>query len=301
MTTLAVIIVSWNVCRLLERCLSSLRTDLQHTAAETHVWVVDNASQDGSAIWVRERHPWVQLEALAENVGFVRGNNLVLERLRATSMPDFIWLLNPDTEICPGATQALLNAFTALPRAGLVGPQLRNPDGSLQHGAFRFPGIFQPLLDLQLLPLRFYETRCNGRYAPSDYAKQTPFRIDYPLGAAMMARGQAVTEIGPLDPLFFMYCEEIDWAWRMKKAGWEAWLVPQAEIIHYGGASTGQARPQTTAYLWESRARLYRKHHRWPVRALVGAAVRGYFTRKAAQTENGEWRATYERILRAWH
>lgn len=301
MITLAVIIVSWNVRDLLDRCLQTLQQDLAHTAADARVWVVDNASEDGSAALVQERHPWVDLELPGENIGFVRGNNRILDRFCAKDMPDFVWLLNPDTRIQPGATQALLDAFTALPRAGLVGPRLHNPDGSLQHSAFRFPGLFQPLMDLGMLPLRFYESRLNGRYSPQDYAGQSPFRIDYPLGAAMMARGVAVKAVGPLDEAFFMYCEEIDWAWRMQKAGWQTWLVPQAKITHYGGASTNQARPQTTAHLWQSRARLYAKHRRVVLRALVRTAVRRHFQRALSQKVEPEWRFAFERILQAWN
>ncbi len=301
MITLAVIIVSWNVRDLLDRCLQTLQQDLAHTAADARVWVVDNASEDGSAALVQEHHPWVALELPGENIGFVRGNNRILDRFCAKDMPDFVWLLNPDTQIQPGATQALLDAFTALPRAGLVGPRLHNPDGSLQHGAFRFPGLFQPLMDLGMLPLRFYESRLNGRYSPQDYAGQSPFRVDYPLGAAMMARGVTVKAVGPLDEAFFMYCEEIDWAWRMQKAGWQTWLVPQAKITHYGGASTNQARPQTTAHLWQSRARLYAKHRRGVLRALVRTVVRRHFQRALSQKVEPEWRFAFERILQAWN
>ena len=301
MITLAVIIVSWNVRDLLDRCLQTLRQDLARTAADARVWVVDNASEDGSAALVQERHPWVALELPGENIGFVRGNNRILERFCAGGMPDFVWLLNPDTQIQPGATQALLDAFTALPQAGLIGPRLHNPDGSLQHSAFRFPGVFQPLMDLGMLPMRFYESRLNGRYSPKDYTRQSPFRVDYPLGAAMMARGVAVKEVGPLDEAFFMYCEEIDWAWRMKKAGWQTWLIPQARITHYGGASTSQARPQTTAHLWQSRARLYSKHRPGALRAFVRAAVRRHFQRALNQKAEPEWRRAIERILQAWN
>lgn len=301
MITLAVIIVSWNVRDLLDRCLQTLQQDLARTATDARVWVVDNASEDGSAALVQERHPWVTLELPGENIGFVRGNNRILDRFCVGNTPDFVWLLNPDTQIQPGATQALLNAFTALPRAGLIGPRLHNPDGSLQHSAFRFPGLFQPLMDLGMLPLRFYESRLNGRYPPKDYARHAPFRVDYPLGAAMMARGIALKEVGPLDEAFFMYCEEIDWAWRMKKAGWQTWLAPQANITHYGGASTSQARPQTTAHLWQSRARLYGKHRRGVLRALVGAAVRLHFQRALSQKAEPEWRLAFERILQAWN
>ncbi len=297
--TLAVIIVSWNVKTLLDVCLLSLREELGRTEVQATVWVVDNASSDGSADMVRTRHPWVKLEASPENLGFVRGNNLILERLQQQGYPDCVWLLNPDTTIQTGALSILLRFFAEHPRAGLVGPQLLNPAGSLQTSAFRFPDLLQPLFDLGWLPQRFYYTRFNGRY-PEERTNGRPLRIDHPLGAAMMARGKAVAQVGRLDEQFFMYCEEIDWAWRMRKAGWETWLVPEAQVVHYGGASTQQVRPLTTAYLWESRARLYRKHRDPLTRALVGAVVRRAFSRKAAAAPDDEWRAVYARIVAAW-
>lgn len=297
--TLNVIIVSWNVKKLLNDCLLSLREELEQTKVHAVVEVVDNASTDGSTEMVRERHPWVHLHASAENLGFVRGNNLVLDRLQQQGLPDYVWLLNPDTRIRPGTLSTLLRFFAEHPRAGLIGPQLLNPDGSLQTSAFRFPDLLQPLFDLGWLPQRFYYTRYNGRY-PENAANEQPYRIDHPLGAAMMARGATIREVGLLDPQFFMYCEEIDWAWRMHKAGWETWLVPAAKVVHYGGASTNQARPATTAYLWESRAKLYRKHRDPLTRALVRAAVRRTFSKKAAKAPTEEWRTAYSKIAAAW-
>ena len=299
MQTLAVIIVSWNVCAFLDTCLASLRVALDQANVAANVWVVDNASSDGSAQLVREKHPWARLETPGENLGFVRANNLILKRmLEIESMPNYVWLLNPDTEVRPTAPARLLEAFAARPQAGLMGPKLLNPDDSLQQSAFRFPALLQPLFDLGLMPPRLYDTRWNGRYRASDYAKSEPFQVDYPLGAAMMARGATVAEVGLLDEGFTMYCEEIDWAWRMHKAGRTAWLVPQAEVIHHGGASTQQARPVTTAYLWESRARLYRKYHGPLVRGIVGALVRQHFSRQTPASE--AWAAAYRRIVDGW-
>ena len=299
MQTLAVIIVSWNVRPLLDKCLASLRTSLDQTPVESDVWVVDNASSDGSARLVQERHPWVQLETPGENLGFVRANNLVLERfLQSDTMPDYVWLLNPDTKFQPPAIAHLLKAFAARLKAGLMGPKLRNPDGSLQQSAFRFPALLQPLFDLGLMPRRFYNTRWNGRYSLNDYAKSDPFQVDHPLGAAMMARGSAVRDVGLLDERFAMYCEEIDWAWRMHKAGWTVWLAPDAEVVHHGGASTQQARPATTAYLWESRARLYQKYNGPLVRGIVGALVRRHFSQQTPTSD--AWAEAYQRIVDAW-
>lgn len=297
--TLAAIIVSWNVKNLLYDCLLSLREELKRVSFPTAVWVVDNASTDGSAKMVGECHPWVHLEVSRDNLGFVRGNNLILERLQQQGLPDFVWLLNPDTKVRSGTLLTLLRFFDEHPRAGLIGPQLLNPDGSAQTSAFRFPDLLQPLFDLGWLPQRLYYSRLNGRY-PESIANEQPFRIDHPLGAAMMARGAAIQQVGVLDPQFFMYCEEIDWAWRMRKAGWEAWLVPAARVVHYGGASTTQARPTTTAYLWESRAKLYRKHRDPLTRAMVGAIVRRAFTQKVSNAPTDEWRAAYTKIVQAW-
>jgi N-acetylglucosaminyl-diphospho-decaprenol L-rhamnosyltransferase len=295
---LAVIIVSWNVREHLDRCLHSLRRALDEDNVEAQVWVIDNASSDGSAALVRERHPWAHLEASEHNLGFVGGNNLAMKQLLGTAR--YLWLLNPDTLVHPGDVSALLAFMDEHPRAGLAGPVLLNVDGSLQECAFRFPGLSQALFALGLMPNRLYYSALNGRYPTERYTHSQPSRIDHPLGAAMLARADAVRAVGLLDERFFMYCEEIDWAWRMHKAGWENWLVPAARITHVGGASSRQARPETTAYLWESRARLYGKHRNPVTRRLTGLAVRRVFSRRLRQMEEPAWRAAHERILRAW-
>jgi N-acetylglucosaminyl-diphospho-decaprenol L-rhamnosyltransferase len=298
-TDLAVIIVSWNVREHLDRCLHSLRLALQADTMDAQVWVVDNASTDGSAGMVRDHHPWVHLETAESNLGYVRGNNLAITHLLGDAR--YIWLLNPDTLVNPGDAKALVEFMDAHPRAGLVGPVLLNLDGSLQECVFRFPGLSQALFALGLMPNRLYHTALNGRYPAGRYTQRAPSRIDHPLGAAMMARADAVRTVGLLDDRFFMYCEEIDWAWRMHKAGWESWLVPASRITHVGGASSQQARPETTAYLWESRARLYSKHKDPLTRWLTQIAVRRVFSQRLQQAEDPVWAAAYTRILEAWH
>lgn len=295
---LAIVIVSWNVRDMLDACLTSLRQTMDTAGIEASVWVVDNASTDGSPALVCQRYPWVRLLAQTSNLGYVRANNLVMRQL--SDATEYIWLLNPDTLVNADALVALLAFLKSHPRAGLIGPKLLNADGSLQESAFRFPGLTQALYALNLMPRRFYYTGLNGRYPPALYAGTEPFPIDHPLGAAMIARAAAVQDVGLLDEGFFMYCEEIDWAWRMKKAGWERWLVPTAEITHYGGASSDQARPEATAYLWESRAYLYRKHQGPLTRAIVSAATRIIFSHRRQRAPSAAWTQAYARILRAW-
>jgi len=295
---LAVIIVSWNVAAHLDRCLTSLKHALTTDEVEAVVWVIDNGSVDDTVEMIRERHPWVELHAQETNLGYVRANNLGLTAL--LDRAEAIWLLNPDTLISEGAIRTLLAFLGTHPGAGLLGPKLLNADGSLQECAFRFPGLTQTLFSLGKMPDRLYYTALNGRYAPALFEQQDGFVIDHPLGAAMLARADAVRDVGLLDDGFFMYCEEIDWAWRMRKAGWQTWLVPSSEVTHIGGASSQQARPATTAYLWESRIRLYRKHRGWLTQALTRGLVRRTFSVRLAQAESANWATAYDRILTAW-
>jgi N-acetylglucosaminyl-diphospho-decaprenol L-rhamnosyltransferase len=265
---------------LLATCLRSLFDDLDQSDLEAQVWVVDNASADGTPEMVAEAFPTVNLLASDENLGFVRGNNLALHEILdpQSPLPRHIWLLNPDTEVLPGATIALISALKADPQAGMTGPKLIYPDGSLQHSAFHFPGLIQLMFDLFPLPARFYETALNGRYPRRLYEGKKPFPIDFPLGASMMLKSAVITDVGLMDEGLFMYCEEIDWCWRMRKAYWHTYCVPAARVIHHAGQSSGQVRVSSFVNLWTSRARLYARHHgpltRRLARALVHARMR---------------------------
>ena len=258
---LAVIIVSWNVRDLLASCLISLRADLTEGA---QVIVVDNASSDGSAEMVRAEFPEVSLIACSSNIGYVKANNLAMRQLGLDGARGegtrYVWLLNPDTTVHRGATRALLDFMQTHPRCGLCGPKLVNPDGSLQHGAFALPGLVQLALETQPVLWRFRDTWLDGRYPPARYAGP-PFRVGHPLGAAMFARAEVIRAVGLLDEGYEMYAEEVDWAMRMRAAGWEAWCVPQAVVTHYGGASSAQAGERAECLKWASRQRYYRKHY----------------------------------------
>ncbi len=279
---LAVIIVSWNTRDLLRGCLRALLDDIARAQIDVQIIVVDSASADGSPDRVRAEFPAVQLIACAENIGFVKGNNLALRLLmddepasRTTddasrptphalrsSAPRYIWLLNPDTIVHAGATKTLIDFMAAHPRCGLCGPQLQNPDGTLQHGAFALPGLMQLWIDvIPRLQTRLRNTHLDGRYTAAQYASGQPFIIGTPLGAAMLARTEAVQQVGLLDEGFEMYSEEIDWAARMHQANWEVWCVPAAVVTHYGGASSSQTRARTERLKWQSRQRYYRKHY----------------------------------------
>ena len=291
---LAIVIVSWNVRDLLAACLRSLFSDVGQARdlPLPHVWVVDNASADGTPEMVAEAFPAVRLIASQENLGFVRANNLALREISSlqSPTPKYIWLLNPDTEVLPGATAALISTLEAHPQAGVAGAKLLYPDGSLQHSAFRFPGLAQLIFDLFPLPARLYETPLNGRYPRHLYEGTKPFPVDHPLGAAMMVRAETIAAVGWLDEGFWMYCEEVDWCWRMRKAGWQAYCVPTARVVHHAGKSSEQVRATTFIALWRSRLRLYDKHYPEWKRLLAHKLVRAGMRRSIHQARTARRR-----------
>lgn len=320
---LAVIIVTWNVRELVLGALQTLIADLSTTDLDWAVWVVDNASSDGTAGAIRAAAlEGVTVIESGANLGFGAGNNLALRALgfsdapgNAPNAPRAVFLLNPDTLVQRGAVRTLYEALFSLPYAGLVGARLSYPDGSLQHSAFRFPGLTQIAIDLLPLPAalqgRLYQSALNGRYPRRLYAPdQPPFAVEHTLGAAMMLRREAIEAVGLFDEGYFLYAEELDWSLRIRRAGWEIYLVPRAHITHLEGQSARQVRPQSVVHLWRSRLRFYRKFYTplraWLAKRLIALGMRaqiGKARRMAARgalsaTESEALIAAYREVLR---
>lgn len=276
--TLAVIIVSYNTRQITLDCLASVQADLVRVPFPSKVWVVDNASSDGSAEAIAECFPQFTLIRSGANLGFAGGTNLALRHVKEAERPAFILLLNPDTLIQPGALATMVTFLKGHPKVGAVGAQLLYGDGRFQHSAFRFPTLAMAFFDFWPIHPRLLDSPLNGRYKKHLYERGDPFPIDHPLGAAMMLRWEALEEVGWLDEGFFMYCEEIDWCLRAKAAGWEIYCVPKARIVHLSGQSTRQFREAMFVALWQSRYRLFEKHYgpsyRWAVRHIVHAGMR---------------------------
>ena len=284
---LSIIIVNWNTRDLLAGCLRSIwecglriacpvvpgiadyRTPAipiyrSTNLPATEVFVVDNASADGSAAMVRERFPWVRLIENRENVGFARANNQGI----ALAGGRYVLLLNPDTEVHPGAPAALIAFMDAHPRAGACGPRLLNGDGSLQHGCHPMltPGReFWRLLFLERLWPR-------ATYPMARWDAVTPRRVEVIKGACLLLRRAALDRIGGLDESYFMYTEEVDLCYRLAQAGWELWYVPAAAVTHFGEGSSGQVREAMYLQLYRSKVRFYRKFG-GPRRARLAKAL----------------------------
>jgi hypothetical protein len=275
---LGIVIVNWNVGHLLAACLDSVYLDLAQSSSRLSgvVCVVDNSSTDGSVAMLQSQFPRTLLLE-ADNSGMGSGNNRGLRALRDGWQPFALLVLNPDTVVRPGALRHLVEFLRSQPQAGVAAPKLLNPDGSLQHAGFHFPALTQALFDL--FPptgavARLQDTPLNGRYPASTYQRGVPFRVDHTLGAAFAVRGEAINQCGLFDETYHMYCEEIDWQWRLARAGFERWIVPAAEVIHYGGQSTAQARAASYAQLWTSRRRLYNRYQSPVVNAVLRPLVR---------------------------
>jgi GT2 family glycosyltransferase len=265
------------------QALRSLYFDIDKHGPEADVYVVDNASTDGTADVVGREFPQVNIIRSDTNLGFAGGNNHALRHIGfgqpdANNLPDAVYLLNPDTVTQPGATRTLYSRLTANPRLGLVGAQLTYGDGSFQHSAFHFPGLRQLWVEFFPTPGRYVEHPFNGRYPRRHYESGKPFPIDFPLGATFMVKREVIQQTGTFDEQFFMYCEEIDWAWRIRKAGWGTECVPAACVVHLGGQSTSQIEARSILDLWTSRLRLYRKHYpawkHFVARIMVTAGMR---------------------------
>jgi N-acetylglucosaminyl-diphospho-decaprenol L-rhamnosyltransferase len=302
---LSVVIVSWNVRELLARCLSSLLADLEASHLDARIIVVDNASRDGTPDLIRSQFPRVELIARVDNLGFAGGNNVGLRTCgfdtdNVAVRPAACFLLNPDTEVQPGAIKTLLDTLYSHPDSAIVTSRLSYGDGSFQHSAFHFPGLGQLYIDLFQVPGRVYESRWNGRYPRRLFDGYEPFEIDTPLGAVMLLRCEAIEQVGIFDEGFALYCEEIDWAARFKEAGWKNLCAPTAHIVHHSGQSTSQVQVESFVKLWTSRYRLHTKHPQfaplWLARRIVIAGMK-----RKQKDASIEMKAACETVIDLWH
>ncbi len=247
-----IILVSWNTRDLTLQCIDSLYTACGEYRA--CIWVVDNASNDGSVEAIRRHAPAVQIIANAANVGFAAANNQAMRESRSR----YVLLLNTDTLAQPDSIAALIDFADQHPQAGMVGPMLLNPDGSYQ-GSF----AWQPTIISELLSASGIGVRVFGRWFPNANPKQAKHAQEtgYIQGACMLVRSDAVNQIGLMDEGYFMYSEEPDWCLRMAQAGWQIWYTPAARIVHYGGQSTRQRRHEMVVALYRSKVRFFAKHY----------------------------------------
>lgn len=217
----SIIIVSYNVVRHLTACLRSLHAACANLLVE--IIVIDNGSHDGSARAVASDFPQVRLVASPENLGFARATNLGLALARGR----YVLLLNPDTVVPPGAVRSLVSMADETPEAGLVAPELLDPVTGVAQSSFRrFPSWRSAFLDytpvkplLRLLPER-----------PFKVVNDEPTTAGWLSGACLLVRQQVLDAVGPLDPGYFMFCEDVEYCRRVIRAGWKLLYTRKVQI-----------------------------------------------------------------------
>ena len=250
---LSIVIVSWNTKDLLEGCLRSVYAFPLDQPFE--VWVVDNHSKDESAAMVQSKFPQVELIASEENLGFAGGNNRAIPYCQG----DYVLLLNPDTEVKPNALNELVSFMDAHPEAGAGGSRLLNADSTLQPSCHPMPTLpreFWRMFYLdKLIPY--------GSYDMSKWDLEQPREVDVLMGASLLLRKTVLDTIGLLDESYFMYSEEVDLCFRLQKAGWLLYWVPQSQVVHYWGQSAKQVLAEMFLQLYRGKLRFFRKHYSW--------------------------------------
>jgi N-acetylglucosaminyl-diphospho-decaprenol L-rhamnosyltransferase len=266
MLDLGIVIVNWNTRDLLRRCLETVfasQGDFQFK-----VVVVDNASTDDSAAMVRTDFPQAQLIASPTNGGFSYGNNLGLRALGyqgagqvSAEAPRYALLLNPDTEVPSNSLYGMIQFMDSRPEVGVAGPKLILADGTLDLACRRsFPTPMVSFYRFSGLSKLFPQHPRFGRYNMTFADPDVALEVDSVVGAYMQVRREAIQAIGLLDEAFFMYGEDLDWAFRIKAAGWKVWYHPQVTVRHVKRAAS---RKSQKAQFEFQRAMLlfYRKHY----------------------------------------
>ncbi len=245
-----VVVVNYNTCEQLHACLSSL-------PARSRVVVVDNASTDGSAPLVRQWHPRIVLIVNQQNVGFGAAVNQGV----ASCSSEYVLVLNSDTRVMPGTTEALGGYLNHHPGVAVVGPRLINPGGRLVSSCHAFPTLLPTLLEESAVWSLLQHVPVLREAYPRTASHARPRRVAWVEGAAMAIRRAAFETVGGFDPSFFLYFEEVDLCYRLARAGWEVHFAPVGTVMHIGGASTRRYRSDMAVMALASRLRFYRKHY----------------------------------------
>jgi N-acetylglucosaminyl-diphospho-decaprenol L-rhamnosyltransferase len=271
----SVIILNYNTCDDLRTCLRSVQQSVGIPPDAMEVFVVDNASNDGSAEMVAREFPWIRLIQSERNGGYAYGNNLAMRECRG----DYVLLLNPDALVPPRAIDELCDYLDTHGEAAVVGPRVLRPDASLDLACRRsFPTLEVSSYRILGLSKLFPRSKRFGRYNLTFLDPNDPAEVDAVVGACMLVRRSAIEQAGLLDEQFFMYGEDLDWAFRMKQAGWSILYNPAVTVLHRKGESSRRRTEAATLAFYEAMEIFYRKHyacqHSSVVNGLVRAAIR---------------------------
>jgi GT2 family glycosyltransferase len=260
---IAVVIVTYKSAELTVKGLESVARVRSAEGLRIRAIVVDNASGDlpviEQAVAANRWSSWIMPVLAPKNGGFAYGNNLGIQRAYLTAVPNYVYLLNPDAQVRPGAISSLVQFLETHPQVGIAGSSFENLDGSDWPIAFRFPTLISELiqgLDFSLV------ARLLRRWEVARHMDKRPQPVDWICGASMMIRSEVFAAIGGLDENYFLYFEETDFCYRAKQAGFPTWYVPESRVMHIAGQSTKVTErdvepKRLPSYWFESRRRYF--------------------------------------------
>jgi GT2 family glycosyltransferase len=284
MEPVSVVIVNWNAGAALRACLAAL---FASDGGDPHqVVLVDNASTDGSQAGLASAYPGLELIQNARNIGFARAVNQGLRAARG----QFALVLNPDVILLPSTVPRLMQFITSHPEAGIAGPRLLDPNGTVQGSARRDPSAWTALFGRSAPLTRLFPNNpVTQRELPAlSAADDVPVQVDWLSGACLVARRAAWEQVGLLDERFFLFWEDADWCLRFRQAGWGVYYVPAASGTHFVGISRAGRRLGSILDFHTSAYRYYRKHRLrsalHPLAILVGAGLLASLALRSLQT-----------------
>jgi GT2 family glycosyltransferase len=264
---LSVVVLSWNTKALTLACLRALHAETPRHPRE--VIVVDNGSQDGSAEAIAAAYPGVQLLCNAENRLYAAGNNQGV----ALAQGEFVCTLNSDTEVRPGALDALVEFLQQHPGHGAVAPRLVDPDGSVQHACQRFPTLATALCFDSWWGSFWPGSRIQARYLMRDFDHLASCDVDQPPGAVFVMRTAEWRAFGGLDERLSLFYNDVDLCKRLWQQGRRIHYLASAEVMHHRGGSTRNFARMLV--LWHrNRLAYYGKHYGWLGRLWIRICVR---------------------------
>ncbi len=284
---ISIIIVSYNVKDLLQKCLTRVGNCVRNLDCE--IFVVDNNSGDGSADMVADSFATVRLIRSAKNIGFAAGNNLAIRQASG----ELILLLNPDSYLGDGSIEAMLGCMRKISRCGILGVRQVDENGVFQPSARRFPGIWWKLLSRS--GLANYNSKSRRLSGPDFTDCSETCEADWVVGSCFLIRRRLLDEIGLLDERYFLYFEEVDFCLQAKRAGWKVFYFPQVSVTHIAGQSAiaasdenenavSRSGKQLVRYRTKSELRYYRKNFGFCY--TLGAASVELVTELAVWTRN---------------
>jgi hypothetical protein len=268
----SVVVVNWNTGELLRQCLRSIvdeagveiagfgetaghMPDGTRPPLAVEVIVVDNASDDGSVAAVQAEFPQVRLIANRSNTGFAAANNQAIAQARGR----YLFLLNPDAYLLPGALPALAHFLNRHPEAAAAGPNVLNPDGTWQAAVFRFPTLWDLFCEAVFLSVLWPHSRLFARKELGGFNRDHVREVDWIQGCALAIRREVWQAVGPFDEGYWMYVEELDWCRRAHQLGYRLFFTPEARVVHYGRRAVARARASVLPLGFRSHFRYFRK------------------------------------------